>query len=567
MTTTEKNHPAAVAGLVFLFALICFLPLPAGAPLAGTEGHRAMTAHQMVESGEWVVPRLFGRIYIAKPPLHYWIIGMFEKLSGRATPFIWRLPSAVEGAITAALLSLFAGRWFGRIAGWVSGVSFVALITLWGENRGADIDVTNTLAANLAAMCLLELHFGAGCRRWPWILIAGLATGASLLVKGPAGMTIILGMLLWAIIVAISKREYSSLRRHRFWLPIVLGLAILAIWVGLALRYLKSHGLPVDQSGWREGTQDLHPHDWNWKRAREWVLLPATLFAFTLPVSLALPWAMFRGVTREKYRGFGCFREAFQNLTRGIPGEDARQSRLIGGLSASVLLAWLICFISGMHLPRYAYVTLPLLCPLAGALASRVPRMDRKAVWWVRVILSWTAVAYAAAAIVISVMLALHPELPPLLIAVAILAVGTAFLTARMLHQRENWKALWGIPVLLLLLSIAMGSFHYYDRLARSSVGPAQMIREKVGPNAELVTCMMVLDQPELFYYTGLPTRATNEAKLDWHPLKLGTWVVLEKPELEQWQAEIPQRLREVIPFVANKDNKGYLVLYAQKAG
>ena len=225
---------AGIAALVLLFALICFLPLPTGAPLAGTEGHRAMTAHQMVESGEWVVPRLFGRIYIAKPPLHYWIIGMFEKLSGRATPFIWRLPSAVEGAITAALLSLFAGRWFGRIAGWVSGVSFVALIALWGENRGADIDVTNTLAANLAAMCLLDLHFRLGCHRWLRILIAGLAIGASLLVKGPAGLTIILGTMAWLVIVAVSKREYASLRRPRFWLPLVLGSALLAMCCGKA---------------------------------------------------------------------------------------------------------------------------------------------------------------------------------------------------------------------------------------------------------------------------------------------------------------------------------------------
>ena len=63
--------PLAVAAVVFLFAFLCYLPLPASAPLAATEGHRALTAHQMVESGEWVVPRMFGRIYLAKPPLHY----------------------------------------------------------------------------------------------------------------------------------------------------------------------------------------------------------------------------------------------------------------------------------------------------------------------------------------------------------------------------------------------------------------------------------------------------------------------------------------------------------------
>ena len=180
-----------------------------------------MTAHQMVESGQWTVPMMWGRVYLAKPPLHYWIIATFEKISGRATPFIWRLPSAIEASLTAAMLSLFASRWFGRLGGWVAGFSSVAMFALWGENRGADIDVTNTLAANFAALCLIELYFASPEREESWIIGAGIAIGASLLVKGPAGMTIILGPILWFAIQSIRNRRMSELGRASIWIPLI----------------------------------------------------------------------------------------------------------------------------------------------------------------------------------------------------------------------------------------------------------------------------------------------------------------------------------------------------------
>lgn len=556
MSIAQQNDPAAlvgaprrmtlpplgVAGVVFLFALICFLPLPAWTPIAGTEGHRSMTAHLMVQSGEWIVPRLFGRVYLAKPPLHYWIIGAFEKFSGRATPFVWRLPSAIEASLTAAILSLFASRWFGRVAGWVSGICFVALIALWGENRGADIDVSNTLSANLAALCLLELHFGFGKGRARWIFGAGIAIGASLLVKGPAGMTIILGSLLWIAVDDLRNRKVSTLRKASFWMPPLIGVTIFGVYLLVGRMYLKSHGFPMDPTGLQEGMQDLHPHDWSLRRAIEWIFLPATLFLYSLPVSIALPLSMFREVR----------------------GEDARRSRLMTALAASVLLAWTVCFISGMHLPRYAYVTLPLLCPLAGAVASGAYTHDSRFRPLIRAIVFWTLVGFGIAVVVVCGMLWRHSEIRPLLVTAALVAVIIAGVsTAQLMSRVESWRPLWGVPALLLVLSTGIARFAHYERLKRSSIVPGQWIREQTGPNAELVTCAMVLDQPELFYYSGLSTRATNGETLDWRPLKLGTWVVLEAQELKIWKAEVPDRLRKVMKFTANH-NDGYLVWYAE---
>ena len=534
--------PFGVAVVIFLFALTCYLPLPARAPLAGTEGHRAMTAHQMVQSGQWTVPMMWGRVYLAKPPLHYWIIATFEKISGDATPFIWRLPSAIEASLTAAVLSLFASRWFGRLAGWVAGFSSVAMIALWGENRGADIDVTNTLAANFAALCLIELHFAAPVRKSPWILAAGFAVGASLLVKGPAGMTIILGPILWFAIESIRNRRWSDFGRLSIWVPLIIGAGIFLTWSLTCKHYLKTHALLPDLSGVNEGIQDLLPHDWSRKRAIEWVLLPVTLFLYTLPISIAMPLSLMPDVQRG----------------------DGKRSRLIKALVATILLAWGVCFISGMHLPRYAYVTLPIFSVLAGAVASHLPRAEPHFIRAIRVIAFWSIVIFGGAVLVLSAMLWKHSEIRPLLVFVGIAAIVIAGISAyRLANIPDDWKPIWGLPALLIVLSVVLGQYAFYDRVRRSCLEPAAEILRIVGPEAQLVTCQMVLDQPDLFYYIGLPTRATNDDLLDWRPLQSGTWVILEPQELKVWKAEVADRIKKIYPFVANR-NPGFLVWYAK---
>src|SRR4051812_34105899 len=57
--------------LVFIFAAASFSFSLGAAPLSGTEGPRAIPAHQMVQSGHYVIPTLYGYTYLKKPPLHY----------------------------------------------------------------------------------------------------------------------------------------------------------------------------------------------------------------------------------------------------------------------------------------------------------------------------------------------------------------------------------------------------------------------------------------------------------------------------------------------------------------
>jgi 4-amino-4-deoxy-L-arabinose transferase-like glycosyltransferase len=529
--------------IIFIVALGCFLPFPSNSPLAGTEAHRAITAHQMVQSGEWLVPRMFGRVYLAKPPLHYWLQATFETLSGKATPFIWRLPSAIEGTLLATLLGWLAGRWFGRIAGIVGGLGYVALITMWNQDRGADIDITNALVSTLAAICLLEPQFGTSKKRIRWIIIGGLGIGASFMTKGPCGLPPILGALIWIIIVRIREHRVSRLLRPEVWLPFIIGSSIFAIYAYATYHYIHAHHMAADLTGVQEGTEDLHPHDWSISRAIGIICLPLVMFAYALPISLALPFSLLREV---------------QDGER----DPIRRSRMLA-LAWTIIFSWVVCFLSGMHLPRYAFVTLPLMCPLAGAVAMCVPRLGPTFDWVIAAIGGLSAFMFGGAVLVTGGLLWRHPHLRPLVVVTGLVAITfTAIALRGVFRSKPNWRALYAIPIILICLAQNFGYVTNDDRLHRTSLTQAQMIRDITGPDAHLVTCMMVLDQPELFYYSGLPTVATDDDTLDWRKLTPGTWAVLEDPELDIWNREIPNRFKVVKDFVANR-NKGYLVWYS----
>jgi 4-amino-4-deoxy-L-arabinose transferase-like glycosyltransferase len=554
MTATQLTEPPTRSSpislgvwvaLIFLVGLACFVPLPANSPLAGTEGHRALTAHQMVESGEWLVPRMFGRVYLAKPPLHYWIIASFERISGLATPFVWRLPSAVEGALLAAAVSWFAGRWFGSIASPIAGLSYIALIAMWGEDRGADIDITNALSCTVAALCLLELVVGPTAERGGraiWIIAATLAIAASFLTKGPCGLPVILGAMIWIAVIRIRGRAPHQLASPAFWLPLVGGILIFLLYALATYWYIRAHHMAADWTGVQEGTEDLHPHDWSIRRAIEWILLAPTMFVYALPVSLALPLAFNRSIRAA---------------------HDAGGQSRMAALAWTILLSWAVCFVSGMHLPRYAYITLPLMCPLAGAVGITAPLLAAK---W-RQLFAWIVAAagfiFFAVAVVLTGICWTHaPWRLQMVVADAIALAALLYALPAILGSRPEWRRV-PLPLasILICLGFDYGIAGHYDHLRRSSLAQGQTIRFVTGPDAHLATCAMVLDQPELFYYSGLPTKAYDGDALDWRNITPGTWVVLEPQELQIWKREVPDRLQRSIFFIANK-NPGFLIWY-----
>ena len=186
----------------------------------GDEARYALLARTMVESGDWLVPRIGSEVHMEKTPLFIWAIAALSLAQRRVTEFTAVLPSALSGIAGVGMTTLLARRMFGARAGILAGL---IVATTWGyvwhaRMALADMMVTALVIAGAAAFwCAVGDRGGApadgaraSARRVPmalfWLCL-GLALGA----KGPLGLM----PLLPCAAFLVSERGWSGLRALR----------------------------------------------------------------------------------------------------------------------------------------------------------------------------------------------------------------------------------------------------------------------------------------------------------------------------------------------------------------
>ena len=101
----------------FLLAVLCFLFLLLGnSQLAVTdpvESNYALTAKEMVLSGDWISPQIYGTYWFDKPIFIYWMLCISYTLCG-FTDFASRLPGALFGTASVVLAAWYMLRRTGR---------------------------------------------------------------------------------------------------------------------------------------------------------------------------------------------------------------------------------------------------------------------------------------------------------------------------------------------------------------------------------------------------------------------------------------------------------------------
>jgi 4-amino-4-deoxy-L-arabinose transferase-like glycosyltransferase len=228
----------SLALVVSLTALL-YLPSLTREELDDEEGRRAIPAREMMASRDWILPTVFGRPYLAKPPLGYWTIAAAASLSGSVDERSTRLPSACATGLTAVIL-LFLGRAMaGERAGLCAALCF--LVTFGTFEKGADGELEAQLA--LWTTAALACLWAARSRALGFELAGALALALALLVKGPSAL-VYFGA--FAIGIA-SVRGRAWLGSRPFLLVLGAGSTVAAAWIFL----LAAHdGAPDLWSTW-----------------------------------------------------------------------------------------------------------------------------------------------------------------------------------------------------------------------------------------------------------------------------------------------------------------------------
>ncbi len=199
-------------GLMILASVVYGYALGTGG-LTNTEGHRVAPAWEMLETGDFFTQRMFGQIYLRKPPGQSWAIAAGTMLLGRNE---WgaRIVGGLAGMGMVACAYLFAGRWFGPQAALVAGLAQLMTPVFWKYQRSAEIEGLLTFLSQLVMFTVIDLLVDPKSldRRRRQLLVATATLGLVLgvLVKGPAILVPLAASLVAVMLVFGRKRVLQS---------------------------------------------------------------------------------------------------------------------------------------------------------------------------------------------------------------------------------------------------------------------------------------------------------------------------------------------------------------------
>ena len=378
----------AVAAATLVLALVHTRALPL---IDRDEGRYAEAAREMVATGDWLVPRLFGVPYLEKPPLYYWLTAAAYRVVG-VDELGARLVSALAGACGVLAIGLVGRRYFGARAGLLAAV---VLATSGLYFVLARVAITDMLFGVLLTAALTSYFVAETERRsyLPFWLLAAAAT----LTKGPVA-AVLCGLT--ALVYLAGAGRMRSLLSTRFWLGLPAFAVLVCTWFALVeVRYPGFLRFYVYKEHMLRVAGDEHREAFYWYAP--WLLLGA------------LPWT-----------------PAF---IAGLPAIRARvRESSVAGDAARFALTWVVVVFVFFSVPRGKLVPyiLPALPPLALLLGDALDRwLDR------RETIPGMPRAFAAVGVGVLIGLAALPiALPfspvPVTAAAAVLAVTTGMAAA-----------------------------------------------------------------------------------------------------------------------------------------
>jgi 4-amino-4-deoxy-L-arabinose transferase-like glycosyltransferase len=278
LTGSERWLVALLA--LAVVAAICF-QLGSRALYEPDEGRNAEVMREMSVSGDYLVPRLNGLLFLDKPFLYFAAGGLAVRLFG-ATELAVRLPGTLATLALALCVGALARRLWGPRAGLLAGLAAAATPLPILYSQIVIFDAMLTLWIALAVMALYlavereEAEAGAtraSFRHWSWV--AWCAMGLGVLTKGPVALLVPLAVALpWAI-----WRRRPGRLVERFAPLALLGVVLPWLWLVSRADPGFLHYALVTETWSRLTSNELK------RDAPVWYYLPVALLG-------ALPWSL-----------------------------------------------------------------------------------------------------------------------------------------------------------------------------------------------------------------------------------------------------------------------------------
>ena len=205
-TSTAARIGRAILILATLY--VCYFSHLGAMGFVGPDEPRyAWIARDMMETGDWVTPRLYGKPWFEKPPLFYWGAAISFRLFG-VSETAARLPSAISALLATLALAWLAQRLYGaETARWLL-LLLPTTVGMTGFSHAAATDMPFSGMLTIAMVCaavVLGLTRNENTPilpRTPWLalILFGFFLALAVLAKGPAAIILSgVAIFFWAL--------------------------------------------------------------------------------------------------------------------------------------------------------------------------------------------------------------------------------------------------------------------------------------------------------------------------------------------------------------------------------
>lgn len=230
----RSNHifnPVPLAWTPFLLAMVLlflFLFTLSWRPLSmPDEGRYPEIAREMLNTGDFITPRVNGALFLDKPPLYYWLQAASYQMFGVSSWSIRFFP-ALTGAGFCLGVYYFARRFYDSRMAWLSAALMATNPLFFGASQYSNMDLEVAVWISASVLSFVTA-VGEGllptARRW--FLFAYLFAALAILTKG------LIGLLLPATILflwLLATRRLTVLRRCHMLKGFVLIVLICLPW-------------------------------------------------------------------------------------------------------------------------------------------------------------------------------------------------------------------------------------------------------------------------------------------------------------------------------------------------
>ena len=215
---------------VFVFLFLYILPLGVRPLVIPDEARYAEIAREMVDTGDFVVPRLNGLRYFEKPVMGYWLNAASLAVFGE-NRFAVRFASAACAGLSALMLFFLARRFAGgKFTAILASLIFLTCCEVFGVGVFSVLDTMFSFFLTGAMIFFYyawsERHMDRGRRGKIFLALCGVSVGFAFLTKGFLAfvlpVAVIVPFLIW-------KKNWKDLYTVP-WIPLAAAVAVILPW-------------------------------------------------------------------------------------------------------------------------------------------------------------------------------------------------------------------------------------------------------------------------------------------------------------------------------------------------